>query len=195
MVARSRWWRSKSSLLPILALVPVVCFSWSKNIIQMVWYSAQIYTDGSKLSDCFISFHCFFSVYQVSLDIYICEIIYMWEIYISLLFLKQSALYLVQLEPVVAVRIWLLFCARSMFCVLVQVCLFIMHKNTSVRLFDHHTCTFSCYMGHRKQIPKREPVNLKIQNLWSPALVLFSLLLTLAVRSLLLEQWSFSPVQ
>lgn len=40
MVARSRWWQSKSSLLPILALVPVVCFSWSKNIIQMVWYSA-----------------------------------------------------------------------------------------------------------------------------------------------------------
>lgn len=155
------------------------------------------YTDGSKLWDCFISFHCFFSVYQVSLDIYICEIIYMWGIYIyiKLLFLRQSDLYLVQLVPVIAVRIWLLFCASSTFCMSVQVCLFIMHKDTSVELFDHHTCTFSSYMGRRKHIPKRKPVDLKIQSLWSPALTLFSLLLTLAVTSLLLEQWSFSPVQ
>lgn len=105
-----------------------------------------------------------------------------------MLFLKQSDLYLVQLVPVVAVRIWLLFCPSSTFCVSVQVCLFIMHKNTSVELFGHHTCTFSSYMGHRKHIPKREPVDLKIQSSWSPALTLFSLLLTLAVTSLLLEQ-------
>lgn len=90
--------------------------------------------------------------------------IYVRDIYISLQFLKQSDLYLVQLVPVVAVRIWLLFCASSMFCMSVQVCLFIMHKNTSAELFDHHTCTFSSYMGHRKHIPKREPVDLKIQS-------------------------------
>lgn len=122
--------------------------------------------------------------------------IYVWDIYIPLQFLKQSDLYLVQLVPVVAVRIWLLFCASSTFCMSVQVCLFIMHKNTSVELFDHHTCTFSSYMGHRKHIPKREPVDLKIQSLWSPpALTLFNVLLILPVTSLLLEQWSFSPVQ
>lgn len=125
---------------------------------------------------------------------YIYRDVYIY-IYIKLLFLKQSDLVLVQLVPVIAVRIWLLFCASSMFCVSVQVCLFIMHENNSVKLFDHHTCTFSSYKGCRKYTPKREPVDLKLQSLWSPALILFSLLLTLAVTSLHLEQWSFSPVQ
>lgn len=91
MVARSRWWQSKSSLLPILALVPVVCFSWSKNIIQMVWYSARNIQMARNFG--IALFHSIVSSRYIKylwIDIYICVWDYIYMIYIYIIAILKT---------------------------------------------------------------------------------------------------------